>query len=67
MNKVVEYTPAQLEPATGRQLRTIALLCMGLKVKEPLEERPMTMGEAGRLIRDLISEVRFRRKDDNTS
>ena len=41
------------EPATGRQLHTIALLCMKHKIKEPVEERGLTKGEAGRLIRRL--------------
>jgi hypothetical protein len=44
------------EPATGRQLHTITLLCMRLRIKEPLEERAMTKGQAGKLIRRLASE-----------
>jgi len=42
--------------ATGRQLHTIALLCMACGVHAPLEEQPMTMGEAGILIRRLSNE-----------
>jgi len=46
---------AQLyEPATGRQRLIIARLCMKLKIREPLEEKVMTMAEAGRLIRKLL-------------
>ncbi len=41
------------EWATGNQLHTIAILCSKLRIKESLEERKMTMGEAGRLIRKL--------------
>ena len=45
---------AQLyEPATARQRLIITRLCMKLKIKEPLEERVMTVAEAGRLIREL--------------
>jgi DNA-binding MarR family transcriptional regulator len=46
------------EPATGRQLHIIALLCMKLRIKELLEERAMTKGQAGKLIRRLVSERR---------
>jgi len=50
--------PAQLyEPATARQKLIITRLCMKLKIKEPLEERAMTMAEAGQLVRRL-SKVR---------
>ena len=44
----------QYEPATARQKLTITRLCMKLKIKEPLEEKPMSMAEAGVLIRELI-------------
>jgi len=46
------------EPATGRQKLLITRLCMKLKIKEPLEERTMTMAEAGRLIRDLGKRIK---------
>jgi len=50
---------AQLyEPATARQRLIITRLCMKLKIKEPLEERAMTMAEAGRLIRELTRRKR---------
>ena len=45
---------AQLyEPATARQKLIITRLCMKLKIEEPLEEKVMTIAEAGRLIREL--------------
>ena len=44
------------EPATGRQLHTIACLCLARGIKELVEDRPMTIGEAGLLIRRLTSE-----------
>lgn len=43
-----------IEPATGKQLHTIAALCQKLRIREPLEEQRMTMGEAGYLIRRLL-------------
>ena len=46
------------EPATGRQLHTIALLCMKLRIKELLEERAMTKSQADKLIRRLASRVK---------
>jgi len=48
------------EPATGRQLRLIAVLCMKHGISEPVEEKPLTKGEAGRLIRRLTGQ-RIRR------
>jgi len=50
----VKQAIQEYEPATSKQLVTIARLCMKLKVKEPLEEYPMTQAQAGRLIRELI-------------
>ena len=47
--------------ATPRQKRTIALLCMALGIKERLEERPMSKGEAGRLIRELQDQLVLKR------
>ncbi len=44
------------EPATARQRLIIARLCMKLKIRELLEEKVMTMAEAGRMIRELIRE-----------
>ena len=41
------------EPATDRQRLVITRLCMKRRICEPLEEYPMTLGEAGRLIREL--------------
>lgn len=42
------------EPATGKQLHLIACLCQACGIREPVEERKMTVGEAGVLIRRLI-------------
>ena len=49
------------EPATGRQLHAIALLCMKHRIQELLEERKMTKGQAGKLIRefDQRKEVKY--------
>lgn len=48
-------------PSTFRQRRLIAILCAKLGLKEPLEERVMTFGEAGRLIRELEAQERHRK------
>ena len=45
------------QPATSRQILTITRLCMKLKIKEPLEERKMTVAEAGKLIRKLQNKI----------
>ena len=47
-------------PATGSQVKLIARLCTILKIKEPLEEKPMSMAEAGKLINKLIRQVKGR-------
>jgi len=49
----MKQSAQQYEPATARQRIIITRLCMKLKIKEPLEEKPMTQAEAGRLIREL--------------
>lgn len=46
------------EPANGKQCRYIALLCMRLGIRQPLEEQPMSRGEAGVRIRDLKNSSR---------
>ena len=43
--------------ATARQKIKIAQLCMALKIREPIEERPMSKGQAGLMIRKLLVEV----------
>ena len=42
------------EPATGLQLHTIAALCQRHHISYPEEERKMTKGEAGIMIRELL-------------
>jgi len=55
----------QGEPPTPAQLRYIAILCQKLSIKEPLEERVRTRGEAGRLIRELEAEAKYRKRSGN--
>lgn len=50
-------------PATGKQLHAIAVLCLALGERKPLEDEPMTIGQAGRLYRELAAEQRGRRID----
>lgn len=44
--------------ATGPQKRAIAKLYQSLGVSEPIEEKQMTSGEAGCLVRSLYSRAR---------
>lgn len=44
-------------PATAGQRIAMARLYMALNIKEPLEDAPMTLGEAGREIRALIGKL----------
>ena len=44
-------------PATARQKITITRLCTALGIEFPIEELPMTFGEAGREIRALIKKL----------
>ena len=48
--------------ATGPQKREITRLNVYLGIREPIEEKPMTSGEAGRMIRDLYSRLKLRRR-----
>jgi len=43
--------------ATLFQKKKIAQLCQARGIKEPVEEQPMTRGNAGRLIRELSKGV----------
>jgi len=47
------------EPATGPQLRLIALLTAQMRMREPRVE---SQAEAGRLIRELYREREWRKK-----
>jgi hypothetical protein len=48
--------------ATARQKIAIARLCMALRIAEPIEEKRMSRGEAGRLIRLMVAEVKAQRE-----
>jgi hypothetical protein len=50
------------DPATPAQCIAICRLCFALGIKEPLEERIASKGEAGRLIRELAVRARANRK-----
>jgi len=51
-----------IRPASPEQKKKIAQLCMALKIREPMEENKMTSGEAGRLIRKMLEELKARRR-----
>ena len=57
------YFTRYSEPATAKQKLIIARLCMALKMREPVEERRMTKGEAGRLIRELQDRIALERAE----
>ena len=46
-----------ITPATARQKITITRLCVALGIRFPVEETPMTLGQAGREIRALINKL----------
>jgi len=48
--------------ATGKQKVAITKLSAALGIKEPIEETPMTSGDAGRLVRELYAKLRVRRR-----
>jgi len=54
-------------PATGRQLHTIACLCQARGITDPVEEQPMTIGEAGILIRRLQGEKLIKTGNNTTN
>lgn len=55
------------EYATSAQIRAITKLCSVLRIREPLEERQMTSGEAGLMIRQLSQKIQSnKRKGKNT-
>ena len=49
------------DPATDRQVVTITRLCMALGIREPLEERKYTVGQAGMQIRALLTQLRLKK------
>ena len=51
------HTKQESLPATGRQIHLITLLAVKLHITEPIEDRPMTMAEAGHMIRVMSKEV----------
>lgn len=53
--------PDYSRPPTPAQLHYIASLCARLKIKTPYEEEVKTFGEAGRLIRELEQEDKYRK------
>lgn len=48
--------------ATLRQKRAIAKLCGALRIKAPLEDNPLTVAMAGRLIRNLSDQLKLERR-----
>lgn len=55
---MIKQSSQLYEPASDRQRLLIMKLCVRLRIKEPLEERVMTMAEAGRMIRELLRKTK---------
>jgi hypothetical protein len=53
--------PTREDPATSVQIRTIARLAQAVGDKSPIEGRGYTIGQAGRLIRELEMKVKAQR------
>ena len=49
-------------PPTSKQLLAISKMCKILHNEKPLEEQVKSQAEAGRLIRELEAEIKFRRQ-----
>jgi len=49
-------------PPTAKQLQTITRMCMGLRIHKPLEDQVKSQAEAGKLIRELEAEYKYRRQ-----
>ena len=50
------------DPATGKELSAIAKLSSILRIKDPTEDKKVTHGQAGMLVRDLSAEIKRRTK-----
>lgn len=50
--------------ATIRQKAAITKWCMILGITEPVEEKPMSMGVAGELIRKLAAQAKEAKSED---
>lgn len=47
------YTTQDLAPATAKQKMILTRLLMKHHIHEPIEELPLTMGNCGKMIREL--------------
>lgn len=55
----------QQADATPRQKQAIASLCRALGIKDEVEQRPMTSGAAGKLVRELTNQMKANRKEQD--
>ena len=56
---MIKQSSQLYEPASDKQRLLIMRLCTKLKIKEQLEERVMTMAEAGQMIRELQRRIKW--------
>jgi len=62
IEKEVNNVDGRNDPATPQQRRKIAQLNMALGNREHTEDYPMTIGEAGSLIRRMVQELEGQRR-----
>lgn len=60
MPEVIQVSSSWNLPPTAKQCRQITLLCMSLKIRDPLEDSPSTRWEARNLIYDLRQQRKLR-------
>ena len=51
----------EILPMTATQQQAIARLCRLLNVRQPIEERIKSQAEAGKAVRELEAEIKYRR------
>lgn len=61
-SRKLNFTGVVVYDATGPQKETITSLLRGLGIRSPEEEKLMTSGEAGRLIRRLQAQMRAKER-----
>ena len=63
---MITGTYIQQADATPRQKQSIAALCRALGIKCEVEQRPMSSGAAGKLVRKLSAQAKIERSDNES-
>ena len=56
------FREGETQDATPRQKKAITRLYIALGIRQPFEDRQMSKGEAGRLVRTLSQDLQIRRQ-----